>query len=117
MDLKNRGLLDQTLVLWGGEFGRLPVIQADSKDHPGRGHNEKASTIWVAGGGLKKGFSFGSTDELSLRTVENRVEMGDIWATIFHLMGVDHRQAKFLDKGFERRFTRAHHRVLHEILA
>ncbi|HEY8278581.1 MAG TPA: DUF1501 domain-containing protein [Bdellovibrionota bacterium] len=116
-DLKRRGLLDSTVILWGGEFGRMPVIQPDFAHPNGRGHNEHVNTIWLAGGGFRKGFSYGETDELSLRTVKDRVEMGDIWATIANQLGIDHHEMRYLEHGVEKRFTKKYHRVMHEILA
>ena len=87
-DLKQRGLLDSTLVVWGGEFGRLPM----SQDVSGRDHNPYGFTMWMAGGGVKKGCVYGKTDELGYRAVENPVSMNDLHATILHLMGIDHEE-------------------------
>lgn len=115
VDLKRRGLLDHTIVLWGGEFGRLPVRDMDQPDFKGRNHNERANSIWLTGAGIKKGFSYGETDELSMRTVKDRVEMGDVWATIMHLMGIRHDT--LVSPQSPLRLTRHYHRVLHEILA
>lgn len=116
-DLKNRGLLDSTIVVWGGEMGRRPVVDKHKIRGYGRPHNGDAGTLMLMGAGIKKGFSFGETDELSLHTVKDPVTMGDIWATVFHLMGIDHRKIYFNDESNkEMRVTRSSSRVLHEIL-
>ena len=87
-DLKQRGLLDETLVIWGGEFGRLPIAQKAQK--PGRDHNPHAFTSWLAGGGVKGGVSYGETDEIGYQAVVDRVHINDLHATILHLLGLDH---------------------------
>src|ERR1700693_100981 len=86
-DLESRGLLDETLVVWGGEFGRLPLVQ---RGGTGRDHNPHAFTVWLAGGGVKGGGSHGATDEIGHRSVENRVSVHDLHATILQLLGIDH---------------------------
>lgn len=101
-DLKQRGLLDETLVIWGGEFGRQPVSQG--KEH-GRDHNPKGFTYWMAGGGVKKGFSYGATDDLGMEAVENRHHIRDLHATILHLMGLDHEKLQFFYGGLEHKLT------------
>lgn len=94
-DLKQRGLLDETLVLWGGEFGRTPM----SEKGDGRDHNPTGFTMWMAGGGVRSGHAYGTTDEVGLHAVEDRLHVHDLHATILHLMGVDHRQLVYLHKG------------------
>ena len=94
-DLKARGLLDETLVIWGGEFGRLPV----SQNGTGRDHNRNAFTLLFAGGGLKQGFTYGSTDDFGYRAVENRVSISDLHATILHQLGLDHWQLTYPHAG------------------
>ena len=91
-DLDQRGLLDSTLVIWGGEFGRLPLVQ---KGGTGRDHNPNAFTFWMAGGGAKGGTHYGSTDEIGNRAVEDKVSVNDLHATILHLMGIDHERLTF----------------------
>lgn len=94
-DLKQRGLLDETLVLWGGEFGRTPM----SEKGDGRDHNPTGFTMWMAGGGVRSGHAYGTTDEIGLHAVEDRLHVHDLHATVLHLMGVDHRQLVYLHKG------------------
>jgi hypothetical protein len=100
-DLKARGLLDSTLVIWGGEFGRTPF----NENGTGRDHNPWGFTIWMAGGGAKAGTVVGTTDEIGLRAVENRIHVHDLHATILHLMGLDHEQLTFLHNGRDERAT------------
>ena len=102
-DLEQRGLLDQTLVIWGGEFGRLPVSQKGAK--PGRDHNPHAFTTWMAGGGVKGGTSYGSTDEVGFKAAENRVSVNDLHATILHLLGLDHERLTYRFNGRDFRLT------------
>lgn len=94
-DLKQRGLLDETLVLWGGEFGRTPM----SEKGDGRDHNPTGFTMWIAGGGVRSGYAYGTTDEIGLHAVEDRLHVHDLHATILHLMGVDHRELVYRHKG------------------
>jgi uncharacterized protein (DUF1501 family) len=94
-DLKSRGLLDETLVIWGGEFGRTPM----SEKGDGRDHNPTGFTMWMAGGGIKGGQVVGATDDLGLRAVEQKMHVHDLHATILHLMGVDHTKLVFKYKG------------------
>jgi hypothetical protein len=94
-DLKARGLLGETLVIWGGEFGRTPM----SEKGDGRDHNPTGFTLWMAGGGVKGGHAFGATDDLGLYAVEDRVHVHDLHATILHLLGVDHTQLIYPHKG------------------
>jgi hypothetical protein len=120
-DLKERGLLDDTLVIWGGEFGRTPVRQAVSgsgaKTSPGRDHHKDAYTMWLAGGGTKPGFTYGQTDEFGFNVVENPVHVHDLNATVLHLLGLDHERLTFTYQGREFRLTDVHGRVVREILA
>lgn len=101
-DLKRRGLLDETLVVWGGEFGRTPVSQKGSR---GRDHNATGFTMWFAGGGIKPGTILGRTDEIGLHAVENRAHINDIHATILHLMGLDHLRLTHRHSGRDERLT------------
>ena len=94
-DLKSRGMLDETLVLWGGEFGRTPVAQ----DGNGRDHNPHGFTMWMAGGGVKPGFSFGETDEYGFYAVEDKVHVHDLHATMLALLGIDHERLTYRDAG------------------
>lgn len=107
-DLKQRGLFEETLVVWGGEFGRLPIAQmTPDKDErkAGRDHNKNAFTTWMAGAGIKGGTTHGATDELGLSAVENRVSVPDWHATILHLLGLHHDQLFVMDNGFRERLT------------
>lgn len=112
-DLKQRGLFDETLVIWGGEFGRAPT----SEGQKGRDHDHYGFTVWMAGGGVKGGFSYGATDEFGLSAVENRVHVHDLHATILHLMGLDHEKLTYRYSGRDYRLTDVHGRVVKEILA
>ncbi|MEO1997737.1 MAG: DUF1501 domain-containing protein [Planctomycetaceae bacterium] len=112
-DLKQRGLLEDTLVIWGGEFGRMPM----SEQGTGRDHNPWGYTLWFAGAGVRRGFAYGATDPIGLRAVENRVHVHDIHATILHLLGLDHESLTFFHNGREDRLTDVAGRVVHEILA
>ena len=120
MDLKQRGLLDQTLVVWSGEFGRTPMAEnRDNKQAPflGRDHHPEAYTIWMAGGGLKKGFSWGETDELGYQGVSGRTHVHDFQATVLHLLGLDHERLTFDFQGRPFRLTDVSGKVIQEILA
>jgi len=112
-DLKARGLLDDTLVIWGAEFGRTPTAQG--KD--GRDHNPHAFTYWMAGGGVKRGFSYGETDEYGFYARENRVHVHDFHATLLHLLGIDHEKLTYRYGGRDFRLTDVHGRVVQEIFA
>jgi len=112
-DLKSRGLLDDTLVWWGGEFGRTPFAQG--KD--GRDHNPRGFTVWLAGGGVKPGFSHGATDEIGHEAVRDRVHMHDLHATILHLLGIHHEKLTYRHAGRDFRLTDVHGRVVHQLLA
>ena len=113
-DLESRGLLDSTLVIWGGEFGRLPIVQ---KGGTGRDHNPHAFTTWMAGGGVKGGTLYGETDELGHKAVIDRVSVNDLHATILHQMGLDHERLTYRYNGRDFRLTDVSGRVVHEILA
>ena len=112
-DLKSRGLLNETLVLWAGEFGRTPFAQG--KD--GRDHNQYAFSLWLAGGGVKSGFVFGETDEWGYKVVNHKLEIHDLHATMLHLLGVNHKNLTFRFGGRDMRLTDVHGEVVHEILA
>jgi hypothetical protein len=112
-DLKGRGLLDETLVIWGGEFGRTPT--AENAD--GRDHNPHGFTMWLAGGGIKPGITYGQTDEYGYYGVENKVHFHDLHATILYLLGLDHTKLTFRHAGRDFRLTDVHGRVLKELLA
>jgi hypothetical protein len=113
-DLERRGLLQQTLVIWGGEFGRLPIVQ---KGSGGRDHNPHAMTFWLAGGGIRGGVSFGATDEIGFKAVENRVSVHDLHATILHLLGLDHKKLTYRYNGRDFRLTDVYGSVIQPILA
>jgi hypothetical protein len=112
-DLKSRGLLKDTLVIWGGEFGRTPTAQASD----GRDHNPEAFTMWVAGGGVKAGVSHGATDDYGYYAVEDKVHIHDLHATILHLLGLDHRRLTYRYSGRDFRLTDVHGNVVEDILA
>ncbi len=113
-DLKQRGLLEDTIVWWGGEFGRTPYAE---KNGTGRDHNPGGFTAWLAGGGVKPGFAFGQTDEFGHLGVRDRVHMHDLHATILHLLGLDHERLTFRYAGRDFRLTDVHGNVVREILA
>lgn len=120
VDLEQRGLLDDTLVIWGGEFGRTPYAQptkADSKKSVGRDHHHTGFTMLLAGGGVEGGLTYGSTDELGMDAVENRVHVHDLHATILHLMGIDHEKLTFRYSGRDFRLTDVHGRVVRDVIA
>jgi len=118
-DLKQRGMLDETLVIWGGEMGRTPTIQGNQKNvnRVGRDHHVDGYTIWLAGGGFKAGFVHGSTDEFGMAAAENPVHMHDLHATILHQMGFDHRELTYRYSGRDFRLTDVHGKVLSSIIA
>jgi hypothetical protein len=113
-DLEQRGLLEETLVVWGGEFGRLPLVQ---RGGTGRDHNPHAFTYWLAGGGVKAGYSHGATDEIGHRAAENRVSVHDLHATILHLIGLDHLRLTYRYQGRDFRLTDVHGDVVREVIA
>ena len=112
-DLKQRGLLNDTLVVWCTEFGRMPTFQEGAS---GRDHNPAGFTSWLAGAGVKSGYSYGATDEFGYKAVENVATVYDFHATILHLLGLDHRRLSFYHNGIERRLTDVHGQVIHDIL-
>jgi hypothetical protein len=114
-DLRQRGLLDETLVVWGGEFGRTPM--GEPRDHVGRDHHIDGYTMWLAGGGVKSGTSYGRTDELGYNAVEGRVHVHDLQATILHLLGLDHKRLTFRFQGRDFRLTDIAGEIVHPILA
>ncbi|MGC6449547.1 MAG: DUF1501 domain-containing protein, partial [Pirellulaceae bacterium] len=120
-DLKQRGLLDDVLVIWGGEFGRLPIAQMrDKKNYAsaGRDHGPRGFTLWMAGGGIKPGVSYGSTDEVGYAAQENPVSIADWHATILHLLGLHHHELFFQRNGLNERLTDTFKpRIVKEILA
>jgi hypothetical protein len=117
-DLKQRGLLDQTLVVWGGEFGRTTYCQgALSKQNYGRDHHPRCYSMWMAGGGIKAGFNYGETDDFSYNIVKDPVSIHDLNATILHQLGFDHERLTARFQGRDFRLTDVHGRVVNEILA
>ncbi len=114
-DLKQRGLLDDTLVIWGGEFGRTPMVQGGGTD--GRDHHPNAFTIWLAGGGIKPGITYGETDELGFNVVKEKVHVHDLHATILHLLGFDHTKLTYRFQGRDFRLTDVHGQVVKGLLA
>lgn len=118
-DLKQRGLLDDTLVIWGGEFGRTPFLQGKVEDYAnwGRDHHPYTFTVWMAGGGVKSGFSYGASDEFGFNAVRDRVHVHDFQATILHLLGLDHERLIFKHQGRRYRLTDVHGHVVNGVLA
>lgn len=122
-DLKQRGMLNDTLVIWGGEFGRTPTVElptpganaADTK--LGRDHNHHGFTMWMAGGGVKSGFQYGKTDEFGFKAVENGMHVHDLHATILHLLGFDHERLTFRYAGRDFRLTDVYGEVFHDLIA
>jgi arylsulfatase A-like enzyme len=110
--LKDRGMLDDTLVIWGGEFGRTPMAQGDGRDHHIRGFS-----IWMAGGGVKGGISHGATDDLGYYAVENKVHVHDFHATMLYLLGIDHKRLTYRFQGRDFRLTDVHGKVVRDIIA
>jgi hypothetical protein len=117
-DLKNRGMLDETLVVWGGEFGRTPMVETNPalNRKQGRDHHPQAFTMWMAGGGMKAGISYGQTDELGFNIVEKPIHVHDLQATILHLLGLNHERLTFRYAGRDFRLTDVHGQVVHDIL-
>ncbi len=111
-DLKSRGMLEDTLVVWGGEFGRTPIVQGSN----GRDHNPQGFTMWMAGGGTKGGLAWGNTDEYGYYAVENRVHMHDLHATILHLLGIQHDRLTYRYAGRDFRLTDVYGSVVHDIV-
>jgi uncharacterized protein (DUF1501 family) len=114
-DLKQRGMLDDTLVIWGGEFGRTPMVQGAGDD--GRDHHPNAFTMWFAGGGMKAGMTVGETDELGFNVVKDRIHVHDLHATILHLLGFDHTKLTYRFQGRDFRLTDVHGNAVRELLA
>lgn len=112
-DLKARGLLDDTLVIWAGEFGRTPFSQGSN----GRDHNPYGYSVWLAGGGVKGGTVYGATDELGYHVTENKCDIYDLWATVLHLMGLDHEELTYRHGGRDLRLTDVHGRVIQDVIA
>jgi uncharacterized protein (DUF1501 family) len=118
LDLKQRGLLDSTLVIWGGEFGRTPMNEGrDRSPFLGRDHHPKAFTMWMAGGGIKRGVTFGQTDEIGYAPVEDAVEVHDLHATMLHLLGLDHLRLTIRSSGRDFRLTDTRGKVIKSVLA
>ena len=117
-DLKQRGLLDETLVIWSGEFGRTPFREGRTKDgqYLGRDHHPYSNTIFLAGAGLKPGLAHGTTDEVGWKAVEHPVHWHDFHATVLHLLGVDHERLTYYHNGIRRRLTNVHGEVVRAIL-
>ena len=118
-DLKQRGLLDDTLVIWGGEFGRTPMVETNAAlgRSKGRDHHPQAFTMWMAGGGIKPGLTYGATDDLGFHIVENPLHVYDIQATIMHLLGFDHERLTYRSQGRDFRLTDVHGKVAKTLLA
>jgi uncharacterized protein (DUF1501 family) len=118
-DLKERGLLEDTLVIWGGEFGRTPFIQGDIQNRKvwGRDHHPYAFTVWMAGGGIKPGVSYGQSDDLAVNAVQDAVHVHDLQATLLHLLGVDHEKLTYRFQGRQFRLTDVHGKVVQAVLA
>jgi hypothetical protein len=118
-DLKQRGMLEDTLVIWGGEFGRTPFIQGDINNRPrwGRDHHPYAFTLWMAGGGIKSGNTYGESDELAMNVAKDPVHVHDFQATVLHLLGIDHERLTFKHQGRRYRLTDVHGKVVNGVLA
>ena len=118
-DLKQRGMLEDTIVLWGGEFGRTPTVELGNNGDPklGRDHNHYGFTVWMAGGGIKGGTVHGSTDDFGFEAVENKTSVHDLHATILHALGLHHKQLTYRYAGRDFRLTDVHGNVIHDILA
>ena len=107
-------MLDDTLVIWGGEFGRTPMVQGGND---GRDHHPNSFTMWMAGGGVKSGITYGATDELGFNVAENPVHVHDLHATILHLLGFNHRRLTYRFQGRDYRLTDVHGKLINDILA
>ena len=118
-DLRERGMLDETLIIWGGEFGRTPFREGRTAASaiPGRDHYPDTFSIFLAGGGIKNGFSYGETNELGFSVAENKVHVHDLQATILHLLGLDHEKLTYRFQGRDFRLTDVHGNVVKDILA
>jgi hypothetical protein len=117
-DLKQRGMFDETLIVWGGEFGRTPTVElgGDGKVLLGRDHNHYGFSVWLAGGGIRGGSVYGATDEFGFQAVENRTSVHDLHATMLHLLGFDHERLTFRYAGRDFRLTDVHGKVIREII-
>ena len=113
VEADRRGLLDDTLVVWSGEFGRTPFAQGSN----GRDHNPFGFSLWMAGGGVKGGTTYGATDEFGYKAVENQQEIHALHATMLHLLGIDHTRMTFRFSGRDMRLTDVHGEVIHDVLA
>ena len=118
-DLKQRGMLDDTLILWGGEFGRTPTVElgGDGKSQLGRDHNHYGFTVWLAGGGVRGGTVYGATDEFGFKSVERPASVHDLHATILHLLGFDHERLTYRYAARDFRLTDVYGNVLHDIVS
>jgi uncharacterized protein (DUF1501 family) len=117
-DLKQRGMLDETLVVWAGEFGRTPMNEErDGSKFLGRDHHPHAFTIWLAGGGIRPGITIGATDELGYHVIEDRIEVHDLHATMLHLFGIDHERLTYRFQGRDFRLTDVAGKVVAPLLA
>jgi hypothetical protein len=117
-DLRQRGMLDDTLVIFNTEFGRTPYAQSDSdKAGPGRDHNPDVFSIWMAGAGLKHGVTYGTSDEVGWKTGDNPVDVHDFHATVLHLLGIDHKRLSYYHNGIYRRLTNVSGNVIGDVLA
>ena len=118
-DLEQRGLLQETLVICGGEFGRTPAVEIPigGGNPTGRDHNHHGFTIWLAGGGIKGGYSYGNTDEFGYRAIEKRTHVHDLHATMLHLMGFDHEKLTYRHAGRDFRLTEVAGHVIRDIIA
>ena len=118
-DLKQRGLLDDTLIVWGGEFGRTPFLQGDIKNRKqwGRDHHPYAFTLWMAGGGVRPGITYGASDVLGMNATENLVHVHDFQATLLHLLGIDHERFTYKHQGRRYRLTDVHGKVVKGIVS
>ncbi len=116
-DLKRRGMLDETLVIWGGEFGRTPMTQDTNGIGDGRDHHPGAFTTWLAGAGIRPGFTLGRTDDLGFKSVEDQVHVHDLHATVLHLLGFDHTKLTYRSQGRDFRLTDVHGKVVRKLLA
>ncbi|MDH5380550.1 MAG: DUF1501 domain-containing protein, partial [Cyclobacteriaceae bacterium] len=119
-DLKQRGLLDETLIIWGGEFGRTPMREnrgGKVMEYIGRDHHTEAFTMWMAGGGIKKGFTFGETDEIGYHPVKDRVAIHDLQATILNQLGLDHEKLTYFFQGRDYKLTDLYGNVINDIIA
>ena len=112
-DLRARGLLDETLIVWAGEFGRTPFSQGSN----GRDHNPYGFSVWLAGGGIKGGTIYGATDDLGYYAIEKPCTIYDMWATVLHQLGVDHEELTYRYGGRDFRLTDVHGKVIRDILA